>query len=614
MATSSTTPRNAPLPVRQSLRDAYRLTFTGLGTSLLVVLVVQGAIAIVAAPFLVGVFDLTLRSAGLSAVTDRTIVTLFAHPLAVVWLILAAVLTVIALLAQSAVFACVAGDRMLGARASAHSVTTRLLAVLRRLLRRPSTLLLVPYLVVIVPLGNVTTGSLLTRWVAVPQFVVDELLKEPSTAALYFGVMAIVWYLNIRLLFAIPVLVLTDATVPSAFAQSWTFTRWRSVKVVMVLAGTVVPLLAVLIALGFGALLPTMLADALAPAAAAFVAAVSIGISGVVVFALVGLMLLTQVQSLVAALVHAGAVAGASDQVTMPESAPGMSHRRRLVAGLAAFGTVTAAGLLTAQAYPAMAHTADAGTVVLAHRGWVAQGVENTLPSLDGAQRIGSDVVEMDIQQTADHGWVLMHDFDLRRLAGMNTSVAKLTEAEATTVELHEDGHEATLPTLAAYLERAAALEQLLLIEIKVHGGESADYIHELLALLDEHGGANQHIYHSLDPHAVAALKHERPELMVGFIVPLSFGGVPETPADFLVLEQSAYSDARRESIHDSGRQVFVWTVQEPEQMRMLYRGGVDGIITDHPDVALAQRDAVADEEGMTQRLWDALQRLITVG
>lgn len=599
--------RTPRLAVGRSLREGYRLTFRRFGTSVLIVLLVQGAVAVVASPLLIGLVGVTLRAAGLTSVTDRTIATLLTHPLAVALLVIAAVAVVLALLVQSAVFVRTAGDRMLGVEPRAASVLVRLGAVARRLVRRPSTLLLVPYLVLLVPLGHVSTGSLLTRWVAIPQFVTAELLKEPATAAMYTGLVIVLWYVNIRLLFTVPILVLTDADVPRAFARSWMFTRWRTIRVALLIAGVAVPGTLLLGLLSVVALAPTLLFDAVAPDAAPVAAAATLGILTVVVVVAIGLLLLTQAQVLVAALVRTGEV---SPQPVASD--PGSAIPRRALTAIASVGAVVAAGALTVQAIPAMTNASDGSTIVLAHRGWTAAGVENTVPALEGASGVPAEVVEMDIQQTADGGWVLMHDFDLRRLAGMNTSVAKLRQGEATGITVRADAHEARLPSLVEYLERAGELDQALLIEIKVHGHESPDYLEGLLELLEEHGGADQHIYHTLDTKTVEGLKNLRPDLAVGFIVPISFGGVPDTPADFLVLEEGAYSDALRERIQDSSRHVFVWTVQTPEAMRALFRDGVDGIITDHPDIGISTRTEVADDTGMTQRLADLVDRLIT--
>ncbi len=596
----------SPIPVRASLGEGYRRTFGDLGGSLLVVALVQGVVVLVASPLLVGLFQLSLRASGLSSLTDRTFALVLTRPGGVV-LVLAAIATMLALLAQAAVFVQVSADRAAGVVPHAASVLRRLRAVAGRLLHRPSTLMLLPYLLLVVPLGHAGIGSILTRWVAIPQFVTDELLKTPATAALYAGVLLVVWYLNLRLLFTVPLLVLTERTVPGALAASWRFTRWRTVKVALMLVGVLVPAAVTAGMIALVAIVPTIAADLVAPDAAAVVAAVSLGILEVVLFAVVGLFLLVQTQALVTALDRGGAAAIA------PSEPAGTGHHRRL-ALVAGAGAAVAAGVLAVQALPAMSAASDGATLVLAHRGFTAGGVENTIPALEAASAAKADVVEMDVQQTSDGGWVLMHDMDLRRLAGLDTSIGALTLAQATAITVRdEDGHEAPIPSLEDYLARADELDQPLLIEIKVHGGESADYLDGLLALLDAHGGADAHIYHSLSADAVEGLKERRPDLVVGFIVPLAFGGVPDTPADFLVLEQGAYSTDRRDAIHDSGRGVFVWTVQEPDAMRPLFRDDVDGMITDHPDVALVERGTVADETGVAERLADALERLITI-
>ncbi|NLH70818.1 MAG: hypothetical protein GX454_11680 [Brooklawnia sp.] len=53
-----------------------------------------------------------------------------------------------------------------------------------------------------------------------------------------------------------------------------------------------------------------------------------------------------------------------------------------------------------------------------------------------------------------------------------------------------------------------------------------------------------------------------------------------------------------------------MWTVQVPEEIRDLFRDGVDGIISDHPDPALQEREQVLDEKEVAARRSDALRRL----
>ena len=52
----------------------------------------------------------------------------------------------------------------------------------------------------------------------------------------------------------------------------------------------------------------------------------------------------------------------------------------------------------------------------IAHRGCVGYGAENSIEALEGAKRVGVDYAEMDVQMTKDHKFVVVHDFNLKRL------------------------------------------------------------------------------------------------------------------------------------------------------------------------------------------------------
>ncbi|MEV4775251.1 glycerophosphodiester phosphodiesterase [Microbacterium sp. LWH12-1.2] len=612
------------LPVGRSLASGYRLTRRSFGRTLVLVALVQGAVAIVAAPLLAGMFSIAARASGLTAVTTTSAAQFLRSPLGVGIAVASLVLVVLTLLTQAAVFAVVADERRHGRLAVVGAIAHRIGARTLLLLRRPSTLLLVPYLVLIIPLGHAGIGSVLTQWVAIPAFVTDEVMKTPLHAVLYTLVLAVVWWVNLRLIFTIPLLVLEPISVPAAIARSWQITRWRSIRVVVLLAGVLVPMTAALGVLALVTPLATYASDAWAPSASVAVGAISLGVGQVVAFFIVGLFLMVQTQVLVTAAASAGALASvvpheeplsiSSRDDPVAEAAPTdatPSRAARARAIIAGAGAVVASAVLAAGAVPPLAEIADGATTVLAHRGFTERGVENTLGSLDAAHAAGAELVEMDIQQTSDGGWVLMHDPDLNRLAGLDTSIAQLTVAEATGVTVRDDiGHAEPIPTLEQYLQRADDLGQQLLIEIKVHGGESEGFVAELIEIIDRVDGADEHIYHTLSADVVEEFTALRPDLTIGFIVPLAYGGVPQTPASFLVVEQSVYTRALRDAVWAEGKSLYVWTVQDAAQMRALYRDNVDGIITDHPDIALRQLDEVASESALSARLVDAVDRL----
>ena len=67
--------------------------------------------------------------------------------------------------------------------------------------------------------------------------------------------------------------------------------------------------------------------------------------------------------------------------------------------------------------------------------------------------------------------------------------------------------------------------------------------LNRLLALLDAQKVTDWFTYHSISREVVEDMKRLRPQLVVGFIIPINFGGVPKVNADFLVTEQASYSD-----------------------------------------------------------------------
>ena len=92
-------------------------------------------------------------------------------------------------------------------------------------------LLMIVYLILLLPLGQLGLTSILTKKVAVPPFISEELNKSPSTSLIYSAVLLVISYLSLRLIFILPLLGTTTAGVWKAFVTSWRLTRWRALRV-----------------------------------------------------------------------------------------------------------------------------------------------------------------------------------------------------------------------------------------------------------------------------------------------------------------------------------------------------------------------------------------------
>jgi glycerophosphoryl diester phosphodiesterase len=494
--------------------------------------------------------------------------------------------------------------------------------VTRKLLR-PSSFPLVLYLFLLLPLTGFGFTSAFTRGIAIPSFISGELLKSASSGVALVALLLLLALLNIRLALTVPVFVLTSGG--RSARASWRLTRGLRAAVPLVLAIATAMVLGAIAAVAViaAAIIPTALTDLLAPDASPFVAAYSLGAAQVV-----GLLLSGSVTAFIAAVLIVRVRRGEDRLPAGVELLPGEGSAldaaaarhprprgsRRPAAIVTAAAVVVALGFGTA-GIGTLQRLSDAPeTLVLAHRGFSDGGVENTLSGLEAAASAGADLVEMDVMQTADGGFVAMHDATLERLAGRPDAVKNLTVAELTAVTVRDlKGHEDRIPAFADYVSRAGELGMPLLIEIKLGGADTPDHVERLIAELERLDALESNIYHSLDAASVARLKQLRPDLTVGYTMAFAGAGVPDTPADFIVVEEWTATDRMQDATWNAGLGFLVWTVNDDAGMHEHLRRNSDGIITDRPDRALGIREEMQQETGLSGVLIDALTRFVTV-
>ena len=224
--------------------------------------------------------------------------------------------------------------------------------------------------------------------------------------------------------------------------------------------------------------------------------------------------------------------------------------------------------------------------LVFAHRGGAKLGPENTITAFDRGLKTGADGLELDVHLSRDGIVVVHHDALLDRTTRARGALKDRTAAELAKVDV---------PTLAEVLGRYP--KTAIIIELKEPGPALAQ------AVVDEVRNAQAAGRVCLGSFSLSALRAARaaaPEIATSgarFEVRvalykswcgLSPGRVPYRV--FQVPEASGGTDVITprfvQLAHKAGIAVQVWTVDEPEDIRRLLDWGVDGIISDRPDVA----------------------------
>lgn len=223
----------------------------------------------------------------------------------------------------------------------------------------------------------------------------------------------------------------------------------------------------------------------------------------------------------------------------------------------------------------------------ISHRGVSAgNGVQNTVESLEKTALLKPDYVEMDVQETKDGQFVMMHDATLKNLAGIGKRPQELTLAELTELDIYENGYRTKISSFDTYLKRANQLGQRLLIEIKTSKLDSSDMMDRFLKKYAATIKIYGHQMQSLDYHVIDKVLDYDKDIQVFFILPYNTI-FPRTQASGYTMEYSTLDDNFVNKIWQSDKYLYAWTINTEDATAKSFRLGVDGIITD--DVSYIQ-------------------------
>jgi glycerophosphoryl diester phosphodiesterase len=223
--------------------------------------------------------------------------------------------------------------------------------------------------------------------------------------------------------------------------------------------------------------------------------------------------------------------------------------------------------------------------LVIAHRGASGYEYENSLAAFRAAADRGADAAELDIHTTADGALIVHHDEKIRDHVIAHCSFHQVRELRLPNGE--------PVPTLEEAL--AAILPRLIAcIEIKALAPR---WDETLFDVVERTGMPERVILHGFDHRLVHRLGEKRPLLRRG-VLSASYPMHPvrcleDADASVFWQHRNHVDEALVQSIHGAGMALYVWTVDEPEEMRRFLALGVDGIVTNLPDLARAAVDSL---------------------
>jgi glycerophosphoryl diester phosphodiesterase len=224
---------------------------------------------------------------------------------------------------------------------------------------------------------------------------------------------------------------------------------------------------------------------------------------------------------------------------------------------------------------------------VIGHRGAAALTPENTLAGFRKAAALGCRWVEFDVRLSGDGEAVVFHDDTVERLTQGQGTVSTLSLAELKALRIRGE----TLPTLAEALDELVTLDLGGNLELKAEPGREAA-LAETVARTVAAATAPPLLVSSFSLAALDAFGRAAPAIPRGML----FEALPPDARDIaarlgaaaIVGDHRQLRPVDARDVKAAGLLLLAYTVNDPRRARDLLAWGVDGVITDVPDVMLA--------------------------
>ena len=364
------------------------------------------------------------------------------------------------------------------------------------------TLFFIVYFLITIPTINLGVKSVIAKNLFIPKFISNEIMKTTSGFIIWGLIMLMLAYINLRLIFTLPLTAVGDEKILDSIKRSWEITRSGKRKLLftiglfeiiyLIIAGILTALITI-ICIYFDS-------DGNNP----FVQTLFFSSISALVFFLGVISKVTVITSLITILIDHNEIS--------EELVNNLNENKKKSSFAITFITIIIIIATIINGFNIYGNGVNKNIETIAHRGYVAKGVENSIEALEGAAEVGVDYVEFDIILTKDNKFVVMHDFNLKRLAGINKRVQDMNFDEIVGLQIKQGDYTSKIPSLEEFVTKAKELNMKLVIELKPHGEEPSNYI-DILINEVERLKLENYKFMSLNPKVMEELEKKSTKL-----------------------------------------------------------------------------------------------------
>jgi len=234
----------------------------------------------------------------------------------------------------------------------------------------------------------------------------------------------------------------------------------------------------------------------------------------------------------------------------------------------------------------------DYGTpMIMAHRGFSAAAPENTLPAFQKCIDEDFSAAELDVQMLADGTIIVLHDDNLGRTTGLNKNVWEVTYDEIKDLDngrfFNEEFAGTRIPTLDEVIKLAGSGKDKLFLNIEIkRNGHDEGITQKVVDIIVENDYLSNCDITSQDYHTLEEVREINQSVLTAYTSAIGIGNIETLDAaDIISIQETFATYENIERIHNAGKHVFVWTVNEEDTMEKLIGLNVDAILTNDPQL-----------------------------
>ncbi len=223
--------------------------------------------------------------------------------------------------------------------------------------------------------------------------------------------------------------------------------------------------------------------------------------------------------------------------------------------------------------------------LVTAHRGASLDCPENTFSAFVSAKNYGADFIEIDVQETIDGKIIVIHDKNFKRTTGINKHTWETSYDEVKNFDagsfMNESFKDERIPLFEDVVLWAKNNNINLNIEIKPTGYEKK-LVENVIDIVNKFGFQKECVLTSQNYEVLEKIKAYDDEITTGYVMSFVYGDLSIfDKADSFSIEEASITSSLVKEVHNQGKEIYAWTVNNSSNVQKMIDLKVDNIITD---------------------------------